>query len=107
MDWDAITSDPVVIATVIATVVAIHAGARKIGAALVAAIVRALGQVANDHDPEHVDDAKEIVKKVRAYRDHSTVRRRVESSLMATMPATVIISQAKLRNSKLPPKDGS
>ena len=97
MDWDAILQNPLVIAAAVGALGTVGLGLKKVWTALIAATVRRLEQVAPDHDG---DDA-ELVQKVRAQNDDSTVMHRVEAGLMKTMPATFIIDQAKLRNSKI------
>ena len=69
--------------------VAISVGLAAIWKAITAAIVRALNRVATDHD----GDDDELVTKIRDYDDQSTVRSRVESSVLSRMPGAVIQRQ--------------
>lgn len=89
MDWTAITSDPVVVAAAVAVLGTIGVGLKKVWTALIAATVRTLEHVGVDDE-----DEQEIVRKARKH-----------NSLMRTMPANVIIDQAKLRRSIRPPGD--
>lgn len=84
--YKTIMADPFLQGMALAVVTAVGGGLALIWRAATRAIVRSLNQVANDED-----DDQETVRKVRQH-----------NSLMRTVPATVIISQAKLRNSKAP-----
>lgn len=91
MDFSTIMDNPTVAAIVLAVLGTVGMGLRKIWTALVAAVVRRLEQVASDHD----GDDLALVEKVRA-----------NSALMKTIPARVIIDQAKLHRSIRPPGGG-
>lgn len=92
MDWQSFMDNP----TVIIVLAAVGTGLGLIWKALVAAVVRALNQLA----PDHIGDDRALVAKVRRHGGRGRV-----DALMTTMaPGSLIEHQMKMRVS-IPPED--
>lgn len=82
--FDAVMKNPYLAPAVLA----FGAGVAVMWKALVAMVVRILGQVASEHD-----DDDDLVVKVKEFKDHSTIRGRMESAAVSWVPSAVVKRQ--------------